>query len=94
MSDELPLLYTKGKRKGLVREFVYDTYSEVARHAILVMSGTIADFTEGATHYFAQNIVTPKWSISDKMMRTTIIDNHTFMKAKVVQVAPGASNSP
>lgn len=93
-SDDIPLTYTRGERKGQIREAVHNTYSEVARNAILVMSGTVTDFTEGATHYFAQNIVTPRWSISDKMTRTTIIDNHTFMKVKVVQTATGATNSP
>ncbi len=94
LSDNIPLEYTKGKRKGQIRQSVYHTYSEIVKNAVLVMSGQITDFTEGATHYFAQNIVTPKWSTDKSMIRTTIIDNHTFMKAKEVQIAPGASKNP
>lgn len=89
-SDKIPLTYTKGKRKGQVRQRVYEVYAETVKHAVLVMAGITIDFTEGSTHYYAQNIVTPSWSTSKKMQKVTVIDNHTFMRAKVMEDAPGA----
>jgi len=95
-SDRIPLTYTKGKRKDQIRQAVHNTYSEVTRNAILVMAGRVTDFTEGATHYYAHRITTPYWSESVKMVRTTIIDDHTFMKpkAKMADAAPGATDNP
>lgn len=90
-SDKIPLMYTKGKRKGQIRQRVYDVYAETIKHAVIVMAGNTTDFTEGSTHYYAHNIVTPTWATSDKMQKVTVIDNHTFMRAKVATDGPGAS---
>lgn len=89
-SDKIPLTYSKGKRKGQVRQRVYEVYAETVKHAVLVMAGITIDFTEGSTHYYAHNIVTPTWSTSEKMQKVTVIDNHTFMRAVVMNDAPGA----
>ncbi len=51
----------------------------VAAATELLTSRVFYDYTDGATHYHA-NYVNPSWSQSNKLERTTKIDNHIFYK--------------
>lgn len=55
-------------------------YFNVLVIANAVLDGSLDDVTDGATHYYAQNITTPYWASSDSMTITSVIDTHTFMR--------------
>jgi len=44
-----------------------------------ILSGTVADFTKGATHYHA-TYVSPPWAKSKRMTWTTQIETHIFYR--------------
>lgn len=79
-SDSIPILYRSGKHKGEVRENVYEIYLQIVKEAVFVMNGEIEDFTFGATHYFAYDLVNPKWAA--KMLKVVQIQGHSFYRAQ------------
>lgn len=46
--------------------------------ALVTFTGKMTDNTDGATYYYAHNIVYPGWALSFE--KTKVIGNHTFMK--------------
>lgn len=47
--------------------------------ATFVHYGMGDDPTNGATHYYAYNVVNPKWAKSDHAIETAMLGNHRFM---------------
>ena len=54
-------------------------YNRAELLAIIVLTGTMDDFTKGATHYHA-NYIEPYWA--PKLALLMVIDNHTFYRFK------------
>lgn len=77
-SDSVPILYRSGKNKGEIRSEIYETYLKIVKEAMFVMDGEMADFTDGATHYFAHDIVYPDWAA--KMIKVAVIERHSFFR--------------
>lgn len=71
------------RNKG-VPEIVVDTskkrknFLQTADVAFKAIMGFIKDHTKGATHYYAHDVVTPKWLTDAR--KTLKIGNHTFVK--------------
>lgn len=66
-------------RDGSVNTRVADQFQMAAEAALSVMSGSVADVTNGATHFHNRS-VKPSWA--SRMKRTVSIDNHTFYKQR------------
>ena len=79
-SDRIHLVYKAGQRKGEINWVNYMSYKSAVMEAIRAMTGISKDPTDGATHYYAHNLVTPRWAKSKKLEQTAIIENHTFLR--------------
>lgn len=66
------------KRNGETVDIVYDAYWTAAVEALEVISGRSKDPTNGATFYFAHDLVKPRWA--DVFVISATIEDHTFMK--------------
>lgn len=69
-SDEVPL----DTRRGRV------VYQECVEEAILAYFGLTPDPTQGATYYYAYELVTPAWA--SKFKEVAVIGGHRFMADK------------
>lgn len=56
------------------------SWKDSLKIAVDVFDKRIQDPTNGATHYYNHNIVTPRWSY--QLAMTTRIENHTFHKLR------------
>ena len=55
-----------------------DSFYETAEIAFKAVNGMIDEYDHGCDHYYAHNLVQPKWADSAKYEQ--VIDNHTFVK--------------
>ncbi|KKL92897.1 hypothetical protein LCGC14_1880090 [marine sediment metagenome] len=66
------------RQNGQIVDIVYDAYWTATVEALEVIAARSKDPTNGATYYFAHNLVQPKWAKSFKVVAT--IEDHTFMR--------------
>lgn len=65
-------------RNGKIIDITHNAYWTATVEAIEAVTGRTKDPTNGATYYFAHDLVQPKWAKVFKVVAT--IEDHTFMR--------------
>ncbi len=65
-------------RNGDIVSITYDAYRVAATEALEAISGRSTDPTNGATFYFAHDLVKPHWA--EVFVVSATIEDHTFMR--------------
>ncbi|AHX01072.1 putative endolysin [Nitrincola phage 1M3-16] len=77
--DPYQFSYRNGRRSVPVKPQSHesDNFKQIVALAKLAVDGGLPDYTNGALHYYAQDVVYPKWS--DEASFVMVYGGHTFL---------------